>query len=72
MLVLSRSLGESIVIDDQIHVRIVKISGGRVRLAVDAPREVSVDRKEVWARRQFEATTLAEELDPASRVTNNC
>ena len=54
MLVLSRKVGETIVIDDRIRVTVDRVSGGRVRLSVDAPPDVTVDRKEVWQRKQLE------------------
>jgi carbon storage regulator len=47
MLVLSRKKSESIVIGDNIIVRVVRISGGRVRLAIDAPQHVKVSRGEI-------------------------
>lgn len=55
MLVLSRRIGEQIVIDGNISVTIVEIKGSQVRLGVTAPRSVRVDREEVHARRQEEA-----------------
>ena len=48
MLVLSRKRGESIVIDEQIQVKVERISGGQVLLTIVAPRHVPVDRREVW------------------------
>jgi len=53
MLVLSRRQGESIVIGHGIHVTVYGISGNRVRLAIEAPPEVEVDRAEVWLRKQI-------------------
>lgn len=47
MLVLSRKRNEQIVIDDQITVKIVEIRGDKVRLGIDAPRDVSIHRQEV-------------------------
>lgn len=47
MLVLSRRVGESIVIDDRITVTIVDIRGDKVRVGIEAPRDVPVHRKEV-------------------------
>lgn len=52
MLVLTRKIGQSIVINDNIRVVIVAIHGNKVRIAVEAPREVAVDREEIYARRQ--------------------
>lgn len=48
MLVLSRKKNESIVISDDIHVIVVDIRGDKVRLGVEAPKEVPVHRREVF------------------------
>jgi carbon storage regulator len=50
MLVLSRKENESIKIGDSITVKVVAIRGNKVRLAIDAPPEVPVDREEVRRR----------------------
>lgn len=47
MLVLTRKAGEVITIGDNIQVRVLAIKGGQVRIGVDAPRQVSVNREEV-------------------------
>lgn len=47
MLVLSRKVNEEIIIGDNIRVRLVKIGGGRARLGISAPPEVSVRRAEL-------------------------
>lgn len=49
MLVLSRKKNESIVIDDAIVVTVIEIRGDKVRLGIEAPKEVGVHRQEVWA-----------------------
>ena len=51
MLVLSRRIGEEIIINDNIRVTVVAVKGDRVRLGIVAPREVTVDRSEVHERR---------------------
>ena len=48
MLVLSRKVNESIVVNDDITITVVEIRGDKVRLAIEAPREVSVHRREVF------------------------
>ena len=48
MLVLSRHRDESIVIGHDITITVVEIRGDKVRLAIDAPREVPVHRREVY------------------------
>jgi carbon storage regulator len=58
MLVLSRRQSETIVIGDNIRVQVLEISGGRVRLAIEAPSDVSVDREEIWQRKQIERRAL--------------
>jgi carbon storage regulator len=52
MLVLSRKQGESIVIGQGVCVTVDRVDRHRVRLAIDAPDEVAVDRREVWLRKQ--------------------
>lgn len=48
MLVLSRKKNESIVINDDITIVVVEIRGDKVRLGVDAPKEIPVHRNEVY------------------------
>ena len=48
MLVLSRKKNESIVINDDITIVIVEIRGDKVRLGVEAPKEIPVHRREVY------------------------
>ncbi len=56
MLVLTRRLGEAIVIDGRIRVQVVAVQGDKVRLGIAAPDDVRVDRLEVHQRRaQFAA-----------------
>jgi carbon storage regulator len=49
MLVLSRRVGDSIVIGDDVVVTVLEVRGDVVRVGVDAPREVAVRRKELLA-----------------------
>lgn len=48
MLVLSRKRNESIVVDDNITIVVVEIRGDKVRLGVEAPRQVPVHRREIF------------------------
>lgn len=48
MLVLSRNAGEKIMIGDNIEVVVLDIRGGKVKIGIEAPREVSVHREEVY------------------------
>lgn len=47
MLLLTRKLGDSILIGDSIKILVVKIKGGQVRLGIEAPKDVRVFREEV-------------------------
>jgi carbon storage regulator len=47
MLVLSRHPDQSIIIDGNIVVTVIEVRGDKVRLGIDAPRDVSVNRKEI-------------------------
>lgn len=57
MLCLSRKKNESIVINDDITIVVVEIRGDKVRLGVEAPREVPVHRREVYDAIQRENAT---------------
>jgi len=47
MLVLSRKVGESILLDDKITIKIMDISKGMVKIGIDAPKEMLILRKEL-------------------------
>ena len=55
MLVLSRKKNESIIINDNIVITVVEIRGDKVRLGIDAPKDVSVHRREVYEAIQDQA-----------------
>ena len=54
MLVLSRQKDESIMIGDDVEITIVDVRGDKVRLGINAPREVAVHRKEIYIAIQKE------------------
>jgi len=61
MLTLTRSVGESIRIGEDIEVYVIEVRGGTVRLGFKAPREVTIHREEVY-RQIAEANALAAEV----------
>jgi len=50
MLILSRRIGESIRIGDEVTITILQIKGGQVKIGINAPKEVAVHREEVYER----------------------
>jgi carbon storage regulator len=59
MLVLSRKHGECIVIDGGVTVRVIEVAGNRVRLGIEAPKEISILRSELGTKIQKNERTLA-------------
>ncbi len=73
MLVLSRKVGESIVIGDDVVVTILEIRGDLIRVGIDAPRHIKVHRREVFeaieaANREAVAPTLEAMSEFASAI----
>ncbi len=66
MLILTRKLGESIAIGDQIRISVLGIRGRQVRLGIDAPSDVIVHREEIYLKIQAEnrkaSGTIADDL----------
>ena len=58
MLILTRRMGETILIGDDVAVTILGVNGSQVRIGVKAPKDVAVDREEV--RRRKDATGIEE------------
>jgi carbon storage regulator len=52
MLVLSRKVGEEIVIGNNVRITVVEIRGGKVRIGITAPENVTVDRQEIHEKRK--------------------
>jgi len=50
MLVLTRKIGEGIVIGDDVTITVVEVKGGNVRIGIDAPREKKIYRQEIFDR----------------------
>ena len=54
MLILTRRVGETLMIGDEVTVTVLGVKGNQVRIGVDAPKEVSVHREEVYEMIQKE------------------
>jgi len=48
MLILTRKIGESIIISDNVKVTVLGVEGRQIRVGIDAPKEISVHREEIY------------------------
>tara|TARA_X000001388_G_scaffold52616_4_gene38354 strand:- start:3467 stop:3655 length:189 start_codon:yes stop_codon:yes gene_type:complete len=60
MLILTRRIGEAVVIGDNVTVSILGVHGNQVRVGINAPREVSVHREEIQQRIEAERASKAQ------------
>ena len=70
MLVLSRQRDESIMIGDEVEITIVDVRGDKVRLGINAPRSISVHRKEIYEAIQREKAQNKEQQDSEKKASD--
>jgi carbon storage regulator len=66
MLVLSRKLGQSIIVNGDITITVVSLDRGRVQLGVTAPFEVSIHREEIQRRIRLQELSARTPLEPVT------
>lgn len=59
MLILTRRVGESLMVGDDITITVLGVKGNQVRIGVDAPKDVAVHREEIYKRIQTDDNSTA-------------
>src|SRR5436190_4991745 len=65
MLILTRRVGETLMVGDEVSVTVLGVKGNQVRIGVNAPKEVSVHREEIYQRIQREKLDKLAHLEAA-------
>jgi carbon storage regulator len=69
MLILTRRAGEALRIGDEIEVTVMAVNGSQVRIGINAPRSIAVDREEIAERKRRDREALAGRAQPVTKMT---
>ncbi len=71
MLILTRRVGETLMIGDEVSVTVLGVKGNQVRIGVNAPKEVAVHREEIYARIKKEQEDKSAPLETRALAMEN-
>ena len=71
MLILTRRVGETLMIGDDVTVTVLGIKGNQVRIGINAPKEIAVHREEIYERIKNEQEVEPESDQPTEAVNEN-
>jgi len=71
MLILTRRVGETLMIGDEVSVTVLGVKGNQVRIGVNAPKEVAVHREEIYARIKKEQEVDSAPLESSAYAMGN-
>jgi carbon storage regulator len=69
MLILTRRIGETLMVGDEVTVTVLGVKGNQVRIGINAPKHVSVHREEIYQRIQQEKTDGGSSYSPTGDDT---
>lgn len=60
MLILTRRIGETLMVGDDVSITVIGVKGNQVRIGIDAPKDIAVHREEIFNRIKSDPLTLVE------------